>query len=63
MNDSTTGGVGSQSDQLGELKSAVLASPNAVAITNREGIIVWVRAPLSGTCPLLHRPHQPSLLG
>jgi PAS domain-containing protein len=43
MNDSTTDGIGGQSDQLGQLKSAVLeATPNAVAITNREGIIVWV---------------------
>ena len=36
-------GVRSQDEQLNELKSAALeAAANAIAITDREGIIVWV---------------------
>src|SRR5579862_1825861 len=43
MNDITADGIVWQAEQLGELKSAVLeATPNAVAIADREGIVVWV---------------------
>jgi PAS domain-containing protein len=36
-------GVGGQGDRLSELKSAALeATANAIAITDREGIIVWI---------------------
>jgi len=38
-------GVGGQGEQLSELKAAAIeAAVNAIAITDREGIIVWVNA-------------------
>ena len=41
----TTGGSGGENERMSELKSAVLeATPNSVAITDREGVIVWANA-------------------